>query len=357
MRKVALINLVAGLWMLGLVSTASEKLLDQVAITYVVCPKGPPACPFNKIQAAIDAAPEGATITIKAGTYEENLLIRKSLILQAMDGERVVVKSATEGLPTLLLVSGRPIQVSVKGLTVLPARQHQGNGIEIMGTVAAHIERNVIQGYDWGIFILGKPNGFAFPKLPVSISENTLRDNRTSIMIWHSDSVAVTQNTIQSKPSSPEYMAGVFILDSKQVIASGNFVQEGGLSGILIGRSEEIKIMGNLIKSNPMAGIFVRGSQIVDLLDNRVEQNGWWGVAITAERSQESWVSLKGNHITQQEGYGLAIERLNQVTTCQSNEIRDNKDGDYLVQSPLFSLQPRRDPKAEEELRKRCERQ
>ncbi|MDW8030240.1 MAG: hypothetical protein RMJ29_00210 [Candidatus Bipolaricaulota bacterium] len=46
---------------------------------------------------------------IKAGTYEENLIIRKSLTLQAAEGERVVVKSATESLPTLLLVNGRPI--------------------------------------------------------------------------------------------------------------------------------------------------------------------------------------------------------------------------------------------------------
>jgi pectin methylesterase-like acyl-CoA thioesterase len=47
--------------------------------TLIVCPIGP--CQFQTIQAAIDAAPVNATIQINPGTYEENLVITKSLKL------------------------------------------------------------------------------------------------------------------------------------------------------------------------------------------------------------------------------------------------------------------------------------
>ncbi len=93
----------------------SMAKLDQQ--TWVVCPQGPLVCRFTQIQAAIDAAPEGAVITIKTGTYEENVIVRKSLTLQAAEGEQVVVKSAMESLPTLLLVNGHPIHVEIEGLT------------------------------------------------------------------------------------------------------------------------------------------------------------------------------------------------------------------------------------------------
>jgi len=127
----------------------SMAQLDQQ--TWVVCTQGPPVCHFTQIQAAIDAAPEGTTIVIKSGTYEENVIVRKSLTIQAAEGEQVVVKSAMESLPTLLLANGRPIHVEIKGLTFQPARPQQGNGIEILGMVAARLERNTIQDYQWGI--------------------------------------------------------------------------------------------------------------------------------------------------------------------------------------------------------------
>ena len=56
-----------------------------------VCKMG--NCQFNTIQAAINAASPGATITIGAGTYEENVLINKSLTLEGY-GKKTVVEPA-----------------------------------------------------------------------------------------------------------------------------------------------------------------------------------------------------------------------------------------------------------------------
>jgi parallel beta-helix repeat protein len=350
--KMAPFSLIVGFWVLSLAGAVSSKLPVQ-ARAYVVCPEGPPACSFSKIQAAIDAVPEGATISIKAGLYEENLLIRRSLSLQAGEGEKVVVKSITESLPTLLIVSGRPIQVSVTGLTIWPAQEYQGNGIEIMGTVAAYIGHNTIQGYQDGILVLGKAEGLSPSKLTLIISENVIRDTKSGIVVWQSTGVTISKNIIQDN-KAPGGVGGIMLGNSQNIMVSDNRIQDNSGYGVGALQSGAIQIIGNFITTNHL-GIFVGGSH-AELLNNHVEHNRV-GVATIADGSVDSRVSLIGNRIMHQESYGLAVERLDQVTICRQNNIRENQQGDYLVQSPLFSLQPRRDPQAEEELRKRCEGQ
>jgi nitrous oxidase accessory protein NosD len=322
----------------------SVAQLDQQ--TWVVCPQGLPVCRFTQIQAAIDAAPEGAVITIKTGTYEENLIVRKSLTLQAAEGEQVVVKSAMESLPTLLLVNGRPIHVEIKGLTFQPARPQQGNGIEIMGMVAARLEHNTIQDYQWGILVLGKAEGIS--DLPVIIHENMIH---SSIRILQSTRVTVSKNAIQGN-AAPEPIA-IAIDYSGDIVVSGNLIEGGG--GVWILLSGLIDMNRNIIRKN-FAGVTIEGSK-VSVSDNQIEQNGW-GVAVISRFQQGalgSLVWLTGNRITQQELFGLGVERLEYIATCEGNHIRDNKEGDYRVQSPLISLKPERDPAAEEKLRQKCE--
>lgn len=322
-------------------------VLNQQTLT--VCPQGSPSCHFTRIQDAIDAASEGTIIVIKSGTYEENLIVRKSLTIQAAEGEQVVVKSVMESLPTLLLVNGRPIHVEVRGLTSQPARQHQGNGIEIMGMVAARIERNTIQDYQWGILVLGKEGQLGLSDLPVVIHENTIH---SSIWIRQSITVAVSKNAIQ-RNAAPEAV-GIAIDNSGNILVSENLIEGGG--GVLISQSF-VEMMRNLIKKN-IAGVHIEGSR-VSLSDNQIEQNGW-GVAVASRsrRPLDSLVRLTGNRITQQEYIGLVVESLEYIAECQGNQIRDNKQGDYRVQSPVISFfgkPPKRDPAAEEKLRQQCE--
>src|SRR3954469_10895679 len=56
-----------------------------------VCSSG---CAFNSIQAAINAASEGATITIGMGTFTENIVVNKPVTLQGY-GTQTVIEPAT----------------------------------------------------------------------------------------------------------------------------------------------------------------------------------------------------------------------------------------------------------------------
>jgi nitrous oxidase accessory protein NosD len=212
----------------------SVAQLDQQ--TWVVCLQGLPVCRFTQIQAAIDAAPEGTVIAIKTGTYEENLIVRKSLTLQAAEGEQVIIKSPVERFPTLLLVSGwYPIHVEIRGITFQPARPQQGNGIEIMGMVAARLEHNTIQDYQGGILVLGKAEGIS--DLPVIIHENMIH---SSIRILQSTRVTVSKNAIQGN-AAPEPI-GIAIDYSGDIVVSENLIEGGG--GVWI-------LLSGLIDMNP----------------------------------------------------------------------------------------------------------
>jgi hypothetical protein len=77
-----------GLRLIGLsvLMVVPLSLAFSAAQPYTVCPSG---CPFTKIQAALDAAKEGDTITVGPGVYRENLKITKSLSLSGADPAQV----------------------------------------------------------------------------------------------------------------------------------------------------------------------------------------------------------------------------------------------------------------------------
>lgn len=321
--------------------------------TLVVCPQGAPSCHFSQIQEAIDAAPEGTTIVIKSGTYEENVIVRKSLTLRAAEGEHVIVKSATVRFPTLLLVSGwYPIHVEISGIALQPARPHQGNGIEILGMVAARLERNTLDDYEFAILVVGKEAERGLSKLPLVITGNTIHSS--VIMIRSSASVEISKNSIRPKVDpettvSKPYGGAIAIEASGDVTVSENLIEWGW--GVMISHSFITTMERNIIRKG--FGIYIEKiSRFVTLSENQIEQNAW-GVAVTRGSS----VELTSNRITQQELYGLVVESPEDIVLCEKNHIRDNKGGDYRVQSPTisFGFQPRRDPAAEEKLRQRCE--
>lgn len=111
MRIAKLLRLGAALVLLA--STAGSIGLAQRTLT--VCPEGPPTCQFSKIQEAIDAAADGATILIWPGIYieQEELLISKNINLLSSEPRsvrlitgRVNVKGSVQVVISGLFIQG-----------------------------------------------------------------------------------------------------------------------------------------------------------------------------------------------------------------------------------------------------------
>ena len=72
MRRIKLERMILiGLLLLVVASFSAAPQEDSQVFT--VCPEGPPACQFQRIQDAINASPDGATIQVRPGIYRENL--------------------------------------------------------------------------------------------------------------------------------------------------------------------------------------------------------------------------------------------------------------------------------------------
>jgi hypothetical protein len=111
-----------GLRLIGLsvLMVVPLSLTLSMAQLYTVCPSG---CPFTKIQAALDAANEGDTITVGPGVYREHLKITKSVSLIGAGAAQTRLIPAQPGIDLFLVELGdfdnpQPLgQVRLEGFT------------------------------------------------------------------------------------------------------------------------------------------------------------------------------------------------------------------------------------------------
>ncbi len=194
---------------------------------------GSSGCDFSTIQAAIDAAPNGSTIQVQAGTYRENLTIRNrnGLTLRGdgtdkvtLDGNGQQQKDATPGI---LILSSR--NITVTGFRITNSQR----GLEADDSALLFIEANTIErNLRSGIYLL---------RSQAEISGNVVRDSQalsdkpsggTGIGI-NGSRVTLTENSITGNAG-----AGLLVVmdgDTRsQVTGSGNTIQ-GNKGGDLVG--------------------------------------------------------------------------------------------------------------------------
>src|SRR5690348_8771546 len=89
-------------------------VVERAGASADVCPLG---CPYTTIQAAINAALPGGTVTVGSGTYNEAITINKSLTLV---GANVGVDPVTtsRGAESIIDASGHTIAVTVTAANV-----------------------------------------------------------------------------------------------------------------------------------------------------------------------------------------------------------------------------------------------
>jgi len=116
---------------------------------------------FITIQAAIDQATPGSTVTIPEGTYYENLVINKSIALESSVIGAVTIDGQTNG-PVLRIVGGSSVVVTITAVTLtngsgLPGGDgsYSGGGIYNTGRLTlinSTVTNNTVTGAD------GAPN-------------------------------------------------------------------------------------------------------------------------------------------------------------------------------------------------------
>ncbi len=321
--------------LMGLSSPGDTSRIGGKGLELTVCPQGPPACDFAKIQDAIDAAPEGATIRIGEGTYVEGLIIRKSVRLIGVGQEKVLIKLPMPQKPMDPVLSiwieaaEEPIQVWIEGLSlgeldaVLPNPDDEmGWGIGIVGWAQVILRRLTISGYTNGLFVTTErrqeESSLVLLKPQVIIEEATISHNFFGIStglapvhIW---------NTILA-----ENEVGIF---GSEFLLEESTITKNRLAGIWAGMSpwklEAVEIEDSLISENGV-GILLDASFLPEskaegiksfamISFNHLFGNREYGVAIRTARCPMPELEKLESLPIQVEGFG--------------NEMRDNAKGD-----------------------------
>jgi hypothetical protein len=94
-----------------------------------VCPSG---CPFTSIQAAINAAGGGRGIQVGAGTYNETLVIDKSLVISGESASSTIINGGGRGT-TVTVQPG--VTVTLANMTITGGYTAYGGGVRNFGTL------------------------------------------------------------------------------------------------------------------------------------------------------------------------------------------------------------------------------
>lgn len=195
------------------------------AATVCVNPGGTGGC-YAKIQLAVNASSAGDTVKVEAGTYQEDVLITKSVHVIGAGADDSIVDAT--GLDNGFLVNGLPPNSGLKDVTIagFAVQNAQFEGIAIVSASGVTISDNHIINNDKspGLFFTGNPTGC--PGQPLYETDET-----------------------------GDCGGAIHLIGTSNSIVSGNVVS-GNADGILISdetaESSGNLIIHNILKNNPL---------------------------------------------------------------------------------------------------------
>jgi parallel beta-helix repeat protein len=215
------------------------SVFGQTPALYV----GGPNANFSSIQAAINAAAEGASIAVQPGTYREQVQVNKRLTLEAKGP--VIVDAGRRGSAITLVTSGITL-----------------TGFEVRNAGSADKEA--------GLLILGDGN---------TVSHIRATANNSGIVVLRGRS-----NTIADSEISGNRHDGVVIIGASANTVTRNTIANNGRAGVwiqaehlaqTIQEATENRILANRAHDNHTFGISLHtGANRNEVNDNEVTSNG-----------------------------------------------------------------------------------
>lgn len=194
---------------------------------------------YTRIQEAINKVPSGSTIFVRNGTYNENVVVNKTVTLIGENMEGAIVDSLKFG--TVINVTAG--NVSISNFTVRNSGLDEiDSGIRLEMSTGNTIARNRIVGNTIGVSLF-------------SSSNNAVQDNDVvssglhGIYLYSSDTSTISNNNVSSKSY------GISLYSSNNDMISNNTVQSSTYVGINLYSSVNNVFTSNTIMSSNFAGM------------------------------------------------------------------------------------------------------
>jgi len=233
------------------------------------------------IQDAIDQAPDGATICLPDGDWQENLVITKSLILRGNGFEHSSISGDIRGVPVVRIDSTDAIVVAVEDVTIQEAQggpqacasvypqQEQticADGIAIMGYADVTLERVCVSNN-------GRMGVYATDYSQVSLSSCTLTGSGRIGLFVRRFAVGTAENTTINRNNE-----GANVSDSASLIMTSSQITNSLSYGLYLGGQPACNLNGCSISGNANNGIALAHQPQLELVTTIVTANNGWGI-------------------------------------------------------------------------------
>ncbi len=301
---------------------------------------------YDSIQKGIDAASPGDTLSIKGGTYRENVRLDKDLTLEGSGGAEIVAPDEGIGLPVILL-GPSDVSVRITGMKLMGASKAEKGacrdadaglcpaGISVVGEARLTMSDSEVSGnYLAGIYVRGKAgvvaggnrilnnNGsgvYLRGSSDSEFSQNEVSGNGRGFYVRADAHIAAVKNSVEGNERE-----GFFVRGDAEVTARGNSVKDNDDEGFRLEDSSTVAVVENDLDGNG-GGISVRGSSSARILDNNILNCGA-GIGALGEGR----ITAQGNSIYDQGESGIGIAFLDSSAgEIDGNEIEVNLIGIY----------------------------
>ena len=147
---------------------------------------------YTTIQEAINNANESDTIYVYSGTYNENLIINKSIVL-SNTGSGVVKVIGSSDHTTKIMANN----IEIKGLTI----ENDGESffcIYISQVTGCIIQDNIIKNGGYGIYLVSSNTN--------TINDNIIQNNNVGVKCTNSDENTIKDNQIMNNNANGIYL-------------------------------------------------------------------------------------------------------------------------------------------------------
>src|SRR3989304_2803522 len=241
---------------------------------------------YPTIQAAIDAAADGDTIVVSAGTYKETLrILSKDITLQGEDKESTTINGKYTDKVSVIYISGGKVHIS--GFTI----KNGDSGIQCQDSSDVTVTDNSIAvnsgpGLAFFSFFSGSLTGntlmdnagggiLLIDVSNVKISENYFKGNKEDgIYMSVCNGIEITRNEIIDTILSNRYGEGIFAKETTALIKD-NIIKSSATDGLeVFGVNSVVETIDNTITDNLVNGIYCESGVTITGCCNTVTNNG-----------------------------------------------------------------------------------
>jgi hypothetical protein len=220
-RVIGLSGLIGGVLACGTVAQAAVLKVPQQYAT---------------IQAAVNAAQEGDTVRVAAGTYAEHVFISgKAIALVGAGAEQTTIDAAHTGRPITVYATGTG-QVTVANFTLTNGQLEEFNNGTLIGN-----------DFGGGAFAL---------QASVTLANNVITNNLgcvgTSVAAWDA-TITLTRNRVENNPGNPHCgQQSVFILGNRggESTISGNVFRDHNITAVHLHAAGKVTVSNNIFRNN-----------------------------------------------------------------------------------------------------------